>query len=108
MFNQTVLGVVPVGNLSAQQRKQLVNEIKKNQVYKADYGNVKRHIVAGRPQYSYNVEVHPAPYVAMLKAFAHDIGITELERVDPAQYQDTPPLKFNFTVDVWSGELQKS
>ncbi len=107
LFNQTSLGVIPAGNLNAVQRRQLMRQIEQDQVYTTDYSSVKREIVAGRPQYTYDVTIKPAAYVAMLKTFAHDIGVTELETVDPAQYQDTAPLRFTMTIDVWSGQLQK-
>jgi len=106
LFNQTVLGVVPVGNLNAAARQKLMNQIVKDKVYSVDYASVARNRVAGRPQYSYDVTVQPVAYVGMLKSYAREIGIKELESVDPAQYKETPPLKFNFIVDVWSGQLQ--
>lgn len=106
LFNQTVLGVVPVGNLTAVQRQKLMKQIVKDQVYTVDYGSIVRKKVSGRPQYAYDVTVQPTAYVSMLKTFARDIGIKELESIDPAQYKDTPPLKFNFIVDVLSGQLQ--
>ncbi|HUP26530.1 MAG TPA: hypothetical protein VM124_02710 [Candidatus Limnocylindrales bacterium] len=107
LFNQMVLGVIPVGNVSGLQRKQLINQIEQEQVYQVDYSSLKREVVAGRPQYTYDVTIRPVAYVNMLKTFAHDIGIKELESVDPAQYKDTPPLRFTMDIDVWSGQLKK-
>lgn len=106
LFTQNLLGVMPVANLSAQQRKDLVKLIKSTNVFKTDYKATKRANEDGRPVYSYDVTVEPKSYVAMLKLFARDVGLRQLEGVDPAQYEGSDPLKFTFDVDVWSGQLR--
>jgi hypothetical protein len=105
LFNQTVLGVVPFGNLPAGPRKQLISQIRESKMFATDYTNVKREIVDGRPHYTYDVSITPVDYIAMLKIFARELGIKDLERVDPSQYEGSPPIKFDFEVDVWSGQL---
>jgi hypothetical protein len=107
LYNQSVLGVVPIGNLSANQRQKLLNQIKDNKVYSIDYSKVNKSFSAGRLVYSYDITVKPEAYVLMLKAFARDIGLKQLESVDPSQYADAPPLQFSFDVDVLSGQLTK-
>lgn len=107
LFNQTVLGVVPVANVRQPLRAALLEKIKKENVYKIDTAAVKRQIINGRPVYIYDVTINPVAYVSMLKNFARDIGLTQLEQVDPAQYENSAPLKFVFDVDVWSGQLRK-
>ena len=106
LFNQTVLGVVPLANVPQPQRTQLLRQINDDKVYQLG-ADVKRQLVHGRPVYSYDVSVEPMAYVAMLKAFARSLGITQLEQVDPAQYADSEPLKFTFDIDVWSGQLTR-
>lgn len=105
LYNQTVLGVVPVGNLDATLRQQLLNQIINDNVYTVNYATIKKTKQAGRPVYSYDVSVMPVAYVSMLKAYARDIGLKQLEPVDPNQYAGSAPLKFNFNIDVWSGAL---
>ncbi len=107
LFNQTVLGVVPVANVRQPYRKMLEESIKKDNVYAIDTSQVKRQTVNGRPVYSYDVTVAPVAYVTMLKNFARSIGITRLNDVDPSQYANSAPLKFVFDIDVWSGQLIK-
>ncbi len=106
LYNQTLLGVIPMANVAQPDRKQLVNQIKENGVYKID-GAVKRQFKNGRLVYSYNVTVAPVAYVTLLKSFAHDVGITQLEELDPSQYAGSQPLKFTFDIDVWSNQLIK-
>jgi hypothetical protein len=107
LFNQTALGVVPSANLAASQRKELMNIIKETGAYKINPKNVKRTNVAGRPTYSYQVSVSPVGYVTVLKAFARDIGLKQLEAIEPSDYAGGQPLSFTFDVDVWSGQLLK-
>lgn len=107
LFNQTVLGVVPSANLPLPLRRSLLEQIKNDGVYKIDTASVDRQLVGGRPVYSYKVTVLPVAYVTMLKTFARDLGLTQLEQVDPSQYKNSEPLKFTFDIDVWSGQLIK-
>jgi hypothetical protein len=42
----------------------------------------------------------------MLKQLGHDIGLTQLENVDPSTYANSTPVDFQVSVDVWSGQLR--
>ena len=106
LFNETILGVVPVGDLPVAQRQALLKQIIDENVFTVDYSNVSRGIKNGRPTYVYSVTVKPEPYVHMLKTFAKDIGLTQLDTVDPANYHDSSPLEFKLTVDVWTHQLR--
>lgn len=105
LYNQMVLSVVPLTNLPAAQRKDLIHKIKTQDVYSPDYTNVKRDIKNGRPEYTYTVTVKPQPYISMLKLLGRDVGLTQLENVDPASYSNAAPLEFKLTVDVWTRQL---
>lgn len=107
LFNQTLLGVVPTGNLPSGARKQLIEQIQKDKVYAVDYSTVKRANVGGRPVYTFDVAMQPVAYINMLKTFARSLGLTHLDQVDASQYENTPELKFSFEVDVWSAQLKK-
>lgn len=107
LFNQMALGIVPIGNLSLSQRDRLLNQIKSSGVYKIDSNSVKRSRINNRPVYVYDVSVAPQAYIAMLKTFARDLGILQLEQIDPSQYGGGEAIKFRFTVDVWTGQLKK-
>lgn len=106
LFVQNLFGVVPLANLPADQRKELVQLIKKENVFGTDFSKTKRNLVNGRPVYSYDISVKPKAYVTMLKLFARDLGMRQLEQVDPDQYEDSEPLNFTFDVDAWSGQLR--
>lgn len=105
LYSESSLGVVPFGNLTAAQRAELMHIIKDRNVYKADFANVKRGNVNGRPQYAYTVEVDPEGYVTMLKKFGEFMGLTQTQSLDPAEYKGAQALQFRITIDVWSRHL---
>jgi hypothetical protein len=105
LYSQSVLGVVPYANLSAADRKQVVELIKEQNIYQVDYKGVKKTKENGRPSYVYMVTIRPEAYVGMLKRVAHSMNLTQLEGVDPSAYAHSDPISFTFHVDVWSRQL---
>lgn len=105
LYNESVLGVIPVGNLPADKRKEIIKFIHEKAVYDIDGNDVKRGIEGGRPVYTYKVTVAPEAYIGMLKMFGKAVGLTQLEMVDPASYKDTQPLVFEIKVDVWGRHI---
>lgn len=107
LFNQTVLGVIPIANIRQPLRGQLIDKIEQESVYSFDRKVVKKTYVNGRLIYSYEVSIKPVAYVSMLKLVARDMGIKELEAIDPSQYANSAPIVFGIEVDVWSSQLTK-
>lgn len=105
IYVQTILGVIPFGNLRQQDRAKLMDYIRKNKVYSLDLKNVNKETVNGRPRYTYRVSINLKEYVTMLKEFALMNNIKQFESVDPNQYASAPPLQYSMTVDVMSGNL---
>jgi hypothetical protein len=103
LFGESILGVIPVGNLTADRRAPIVNLIHEKQVYqieKVDHTNE-----AGRPVYKYTVKVMPEAYVTMLKEFGKAVNLCQLEGLNPADYKDSDPITFSVKVDVWSRQM---
>ncbi len=115
LLSQAILGtslplggiVVPMGNLTPAQRGELLKDIAKNNVYQVSYKNVQHNTVRGRLQYTYDVTVKPMEYVRLLKNFAKDIGLHDLDQVAAESYNGQPDLKLRFTVDVHANHLVK-
>lgn len=105
LYNESVLGVVPVGNLRPRDRADIMKLVRENNVYKVDPKSVKRKLEKNRPVYTYDVTVMPEAYIGMLKKYGKAAGLKQLEAVDPASYKDTEPLTFQVSVDVWSRQL---
>ncbi len=105
LYNESVLGVVPVGNLSAAQRQEIMQFIRSKNVYTLDPKKIERGRDGMRPVYTYEVTVAPEAYIGMLKLFGKAAGLTQLEGIDPANYKEAQPLEFKVKVDVWSRQL---
>jgi hypothetical protein len=103
-YGEAVLGVVPFGNLTLAQRKALVKLMHDKKVYV--FTVAKRDNVApGRTSYVFDVQISPEGYVAALKAYAHDVGLSQLEDIDPAQYANSQPISVQMRVDGWTHQL---
>ena len=105
LYGEMVLGIIPIGYLNPSDRKELLSEIKSNNVYEVDYGKVNRSNIKGRPTYKYEVKMKPEAYVNLLKKFAKKVGLTQLENVDSSVFKDSPLAEMTVTVDVWSRQL---
>lgn len=101
LYNQSVLGVVPVGNLTLQQRKELVNLMKKENVYEYKVTKTERDYI-GRPTYTLNVVLTPKAYVTVLKQYAKTVGLNQFEAINPDDYKKAAKQSFQVTIDGWS------
>lgn len=113
LLAQAVLGVglpvgsvpVPIGEVTPGQREDLLREMKSEGLYKLSFKDVKKHRKNGRLLYTYDVKVQTILYVRIMKEFARDLGLHELDGVDPNTYQSARPLAVKLTVDAYSHQL---
>lgn len=115
LFSQAVLGIglpvgsvpVPIGKLSPKQRDSLMSLIKSQNVYQASFkdGKVKKERKDGRLLYTYDTKIQTILYVRLMKEFAKDLGLHELDAVDPNTYTTAEPLQVKLTVDARSRQL---
>jgi hypothetical protein len=105
LYSQMVLGIVPFGSLNSDQRSSLIRTMKEKNIYKVDYDTFQKVKDQGRTAYGYNVSVNTEAYVRMLQEFARQIGVKQLEGLDPAQYADAPALEFQLIVDPLSQQF---
>jgi hypothetical protein len=105
LYNESVLGVIPVGNLPADKRKELLNKAEELGVYKVEFQNVTRGNINGRPSYEFTVKVLPEAYVNFLKTYAEMAGLTHLENVNPANYANAEAIEFKVAVDIRTRRL---
>ncbi len=101
------LGSVPVaiGALPAEQRSSLYNSIRNQNLYKPDFGKVKKEWKHGRLLYTYQVKVQTLLYISMMKDLAKALGLHELEAADPNSFSNTPTFTASVTVDALSHQL---
>lgn len=105
-FSQMLLGIVPIGNVSADTRGKLMDFIDKHTVFSPDYKNVKTKTIDGRKAYVYKVKVLPQSYAEMLKMYGEGVGFGEqVAQIDPAAYADMEPINIELSVDVLSRNI---
>lgn len=102
---RSIFNVVPIVQLTESDRQEIVQYIKDNNVYTVDYDSVKRMNVDGRPHYIYAIEMNTYEYVSMLKKLAGKLNMHLFDNINADNYKNSQPAKFNFDVDVWSGQL---
>lgn len=111
LLAQSLLGIpfgtfpVPVGQVSSKARDQLLKQIREQDVYEVSFKDVKREKRNGRQVYVYEVKIQTILYVRMMKNFAKDLGLHELDEVDPNSYQGAQPLSFTLVVEPLSRQL---
>ena len=113
LFSQTVLDISnaplpPIGNLPEAKQQELLAYMRAQQIFTPSYGSVKRAKVAGHSVYTYQVAVKLGAYVRMMQAFAHDMGMNNLDTVDPNQYSTLAPITMTLSVDRASHRLVKA
>lgn len=108
VFSQAVLGgglpvggmVVPIGKLDPEARGRLLRKIQDDAAYKVDFSKVKKKRADGRLLYTYEVEIQPVAYVALMKNFAQALGLHDLDSLDPQNYKGQPAFKVELTIDA--------
>lgn len=113
LFGQSALGLglslgsvpVPIGQVTSQQRAEIIKEIKERTLYRVNFDKVKKDRKDGRLYYTYDVETAPFVYVQIMKLFASSIGVKTLDQIDPGEYRDLDTIKMQLTVDVRARQL---
>lgn len=105
LYNEAVLGLFPVGSLTASQRKALIGQMKDTNAYTFMLDKTERH--GARVTYIYNVKINPVAFVSVLKQFASDMGLNQLKNVDPNQYSSTQPIDVQVSIDNLSRQMTR-
>jgi hypothetical protein len=96
---------MPLGEVSPGQREDLIREMKSENMYDVPFKDVKKERKAGRLLYTYDVKIQTILYVRLMKEFARDLGLHELDAVDPNTYQSAQPISVKLTIDAYSRQL---
>lgn len=105
LYSQSVLGVIPTGNLTATQRAEVIKIMKEQGSYEYKLRDTKRTGLLQRPTYVFDVTVKPIAYIAALKQFAAYSGLNQLEEINPDDYASAQPVQFSMSVDGWTHQL---
>lgn len=96
---------VPIGNLPAEARHNLIRQIRNDNVYQVAFDAVKKEREGMRLFYTYDVDVQPVAYVALMKQFAQAVGLHDFDQLDPNAYEGQPAIKLTITIDVFASEF---
>lgn len=105
LYGQSVLNVIPVGRLSLDDRKALMEHMRSNETYEYTLVGTERAFLTMRPTYEYRILVKPAAYLKMLKEFAGYQGLNNLDSVDPSEYEASPLMSFSVKIDGWTRQI---
>ncbi len=105
LFDQSLLGILPIANLNAANRDQLLAYMKQDNVYSFDASKVKTITQNGRKQYQYAVSIKPSAYISLMQQFGKLVGANQYNSLDPQDYVTTAAIPATVTVDVRSHQL---
>ncbi|MEO5628028.1 MAG: hypothetical protein ABIQ89_04020 [Candidatus Saccharimonadales bacterium] len=105
MFATAIFDALPFAHLNGVQTKQVMHDIKNDQVYDVDFAKVSKERKDGRLYYTYNVGITSDKYIALLKKLDGMMGLNQLKELDPTQYQGGAPIQVKVTVDAVAHQL---
>jgi hypothetical protein len=109
VYGQILLGLsLPFGDLTASEKVQLIEELQTGQVYDTAFPAAKKVTVDGRLAYEYNVTIQPILYIRYMKEYAADMGLHQLDQVNPNTYEGQSAFNVTWTVDVNSREIVRA
>ncbi|HEY8998883.1 MAG TPA: hypothetical protein VIM53_01050 [Candidatus Saccharimonadales bacterium] len=98
---------LPFGNFSPTQEAALMNQAQTQQVYTPAISSVQKKTVHGRLQYTYSVTMQPILYVQLMKTYAQDSGLHELDSVNPNEYASASATTMQWVVDARSRQVMQ-
>lgn len=98
---------VPIGYISPDKRDDLIHSMQLRSLYQVNFDKTKKHTVDGRLVYDYDVSMQPELYLDILKIFATNAGLTDLQNVDTSQYAGASTINMTLSVDARSRQLVK-
>jgi hypothetical protein len=105
VYNQSVLGVVPIGNLTSSQRRELIKIMHDKGAYEYRIVETTHSLPFYRPTHKMSVTVNPVGYITALKQYAQYVGLNHLQDVNPEEYAKAAKLSFTVSVDGWTHQM---
>lgn len=113
LFGQSLFGAgmpagvigMPIGQVSPDDRTQLLQQIKDDVVYQVDFDKVKKEREDGRLLYVYDVNVQPVAYIALMKSFFQKLGLRDLDAADPSAYAGQQAFQLQIAIDARARQM---
>lgn len=104
-LDEALFSIVPFGNLNDEQRLALLAEIQNADPYK--YDRAERQFQDGRPIMVYSMNINTQSLVRVLAKYVELTGAGDASQLDPEQYENAPPLRVTFAIDIMSRHLRQ-
>lgn len=108
IYNQSVLGVVPIGNLTSAQRRELIKIMHDKKAYEYRIVETTHSFPFYRPTHKMAVTVNPVGYISALKQYAEYVGLNHLKDVNPDEYAQAAKLAFTVSIDGWTHQMTQT
>lgn len=108
IYNQSVLGVTPIGSLSSSERRALIKIMKDTKAYEYRVVETKHSFPFYRPTHTMMVTVNPVGYITALKKYAEITGLNHLKDVNPDEYAQSAKLSFTVSIDGWTHQMTET
>lgn len=108
VFSEAVYGVVPFARLDTNQRAEVTEFIRDNNVYDVDFSKAEKIEAEGKTAYKYPVTVNTVAYIKMLQLVDKMMGLDQLSRIDANSYSQSPVIPMEISVGIDSRQLLKT
>lgn len=102
-FNEGLFSIIPFGNLDKESREGVLSLIESKNLYQ--YTSAERKFSDGRLVYDYSFNINPTDLIEVLKYYMDITGNGDPAQLDPAEYENAPPIQIIVTVDVLSRQV---
>lgn len=104
-INEAIFTFIPFGNLSQENREDLLQLIKQKKVYEFRNGDISYQ--EGRPIMTMIVTIKPKALIEVLLEYSKMTGIGDQDMLDPAQYENAGNVGLELKIDMLSRHLQE-
>lgn len=105
LFNQVLLSSFIFGNIRAEKRGEVVNELKK--AYQVDFSKAAKTNTAGKATYTYDVSIKLQNLASALQKYGQASGLASAAAIQPSNYADSGNISMKVTIAVASRQLVK-
>jgi hypothetical protein len=107
LYNQSLLDVLPMGNIAPQERSELLATMRKEKTFSYSDASVKKVKLNGRTTYLYSVNIQPKSYVQLMQRFEKLVGGTLYTSLKPNDFNGAKPIAIVLSVDARSHVLSQ-
>jgi len=107
LFQQSLLDILPIANLSPQQRDDMVQYMHDQSLFTYDAKLVKKDKIQGKTVYMYAVSIKPDAYVRVMQKFESIVGASAYKSIKSTDYKGQKPLSIVVAVDARSHNLSQ-